>query len=317
MPLGVLAGQRGCLLTFHRVATHANWKALPNRNFYIDLDFLDRLISYLGRSGWEFVSMEETVARANGGGGKQRYVNFSIDDGYRDSYELLVPFLRSRGVPVTLYITTGIPDGLVPMWWAGLEDTLLHRDHVVVQGQIVRAETSGAKRNAYARISTAWDKLGPADQYALFCAQNTIDAEAAHWRHGISWQMLRELSRDPLVEIGAHSATHARLSTLAPEAALAELKTSRERLIEMIGVNADHFAFPFGRAGDCGPREFELARHAGYASAATTRKGIIRGQQDAYSLPRNTLNGSHKSTAMVELHLNGLTGIAARILGAA
>jgi len=96
---------------------------------------------------------------------------------------------------------------------------------------------------------------------------------------------------------------------------MAELAGSRERLRERLGVIAKHFAFPYGRSGDCGERDFGLARQAGFLSAATTRKGIVRKQQDAFSLPRNTLNGAHRSLAMAELHLLGISGVAARILG--
>jgi peptidoglycan/xylan/chitin deacetylase (PgdA/CDA1 family) len=127
--------------------------------------------------------------------------------------------------------------------------------------------------------------------------------------------MLDELRRDPLVEIGAHGATHSRISTLPLNAAVSDLKQCRERLMQRISVSAHHFAFPYGRSGDCGTRDFELVREAGFSSAATTRKGLIRGPRDPFQLPRNTLNGAHRSLAAVELHLNGVTSVAARVLG--
>jgi hypothetical protein len=43
-------------------------------------------------------------------------------------------------------------------------------------------------------------------------------------------------------------------------------------LIERLGINVRHFAFPCGRSADCGPRDFELAREAVFARAATSRK---------------------------------------------
>ena len=130
-----------------------------------------------------------------------------------------------------------------------------------------------------------------------------------------SWDMLEELAKDPLFEIGAHTVTHARISTLEPEAALAELEQSRRRLNERLGIGVEHFAFPYGRAGDCGPRDFALARHAGFRSAATTRKGLVGRGRDAFSLPRNTINGGHRSVAAMEMHLTGLTGTVARVIG--
>jgi peptidoglycan/xylan/chitin deacetylase (PgdA/CDA1 family) len=313
MSISSLLGSRGCLFTFHRVAPSALWRTLPNRDFYIDLEFFDRLLTYLRRTGWTFVTIDEALRRAGCADSEDRYVNFSVDDGYRDTYELVVPLFRRHGVPITLYVTTGIPDGALPLWWAGLEETLLRRDRVVVDHHTIEVGTVSAKRRAYARIERAWSAA--TNGYELFCTQNDIDPEALHWRHAISWQMLAELRGDPLVEIGSHGAMHSRLSTLQPGAALAELRDGRERLMQMIGVEARHFAFPYGRAGDCGPRDFELARRAGFSSAATTRKGIIRRRPDAFQLPRNTLNGGHQNLALIELHLNGLTGAAARILG--
>lgn len=310
-----LLGSRGCLFTFHRGAPSALWARLPNRDFYLDLDFLDRFLSDLARNGWAVVTVEEALARAARGDGGGRYVNFSIDDCYRDTYEQVVPLFRNRGVPVTLFVTTGIPDGTLPLWAAGLEDALLEHDHVALDDRIVEAGTPEAKRAAFERIATLWDGPEAGKYYAAFCALNGIDEQAMHWKHAISWEMLAELSRDPLVEIGAHTVTHARISSLTPSDAFAELHGSRERLRQQLGVAVRHFAFPYGRSGDCGPRDFDIAREAGFASAATTRKGLLRHGRDAYGLPRVTINGAHQSLGMMELHLNGVTSAAARMLG--
>jgi peptidoglycan/xylan/chitin deacetylase (PgdA/CDA1 family) len=204
MSVSSLLGPRGCLFTFHRVAPSALWKTLPNRDFYIDLEFFDRLLTYLRRTGWTFVTIDEALRRAGRADSEDRYVNFSVDDGYRDTYELVVPLFRRHGVPITIYVTTGIPDGTIPLWWAGLEETLLRRDRVVVDHHAIDVGTASAKRRAYVRIERAWSAA--TNGYDAFCAQNDIDSEALHWRHAISWQMLAELRDDPLVEIGSHGA---------------------------------------------------------------------------------------------------------------
>jgi peptidoglycan/xylan/chitin deacetylase (PgdA/CDA1 family) len=310
-----LLGSRGCLFTFHRVASSAAWDTLPNRDFYIDLTFLDQLLSYLARTGWHVVTIEEALERAARGRAGDRYVNFSVDDCYRDTFEEIIPLFRRHYVPVTLFVTTGIPDGTMPMWCAGLEDTLLARHRIILDGATVDVGTPQAKRDAYARIAAAWDGPDAGAHYARFSQENGIDAAAVHRKHAISWDMLDALRHDPMVEIGSHTVSHARISSLSPQDAFAELHDSRERLRQKLGVAARHFAFPYGRSGDCGQRDFDLARQAGYASAATTRKGVIRTGQDALSLPRNTLNGAHRNLTMIELHLTGVTGAAARVLG--
>ncbi|MDC7787141.1 polysaccharide deacetylase family protein [Rhodoplanes sp. TEM] len=310
-----LLGSRGCLFTFHRAAPPELWERLPNRNFYLDLDFLDELLGYLARTGWSVVTIEEALRRTARGRAGDRFVNFSVDDCYRDTFEAVIPLFRRHGVPVTLFVTTGIPDGTLPMCWAGLEDVLLNNDRVTADGETIAVPTAEAKRAAYDRIAADWDRDVPAQRYATFCAENGVDAEAMHWKHAMSWEMLDAVRDDPLVEIGGHTMSHARISSLSAAQAFDEIDGCRRRLRERLGVACHHFAFPYGRSGDCGPRDFDLVREAGFASGATTRKGLVRRGQDAYRLPRVTLGGSQRHLALAELHLTGMTGVAARVLG--
>lgn len=318
-PMGAAAdavlGSRGCLFTFHRAAPPALWERLPNREFYLDLDFLDRLLGYLAATGWSVVTIEEALRRTARGKSGDRFVNFSVDDCYRDTYEAVIPLFRRHGVPVTLFVTTGIPDGTLPLFFAGLEDVLLNNDRVVVDGETIEVATSEAKRAAYARIAAAWDADAPALRYATFCAENGVDATAMHWKHAMSWEMLEAVRDDPLVEIGGHTVSHARISSLPAAQAFAEIEGCRSRLRERLGVACDHFAFPYGRSGDCGPRDFDLVQEAGFRSGATTRKGLVRRGQDTYRLPRVTLGGAQRHLALAELHLTGVSSIAARVLG--
>jgi peptidoglycan/xylan/chitin deacetylase (PgdA/CDA1 family) len=307
-------GARGCLFTFHRATPSHIWRGLPNRAFYLDLAFLDRLLSYLTRNGWDIVTVEEATRRSQQGTGR-RYVNFSVDDCYRDTFEHVVPLFRSHAVPVTLFVTTGIPDGTLPLWAAGLQDVLLERDRVLLPDGSIDVTTEERKRAAFQEIAKSWDGPAAGDLYGRFCTLNGVDQSAMHARHAISWDMLAQLSRDPLVEIGAHTVSHARISSLPEDAALGELAGSRDRLASKLGLPIRHFAFPYGRSGDCGPRDFDLVRRAGFSSAATTRKGLLHRGHDVYSLPRNTINGDRCSLAAMEAHLTGLGGIAARLLG--
>lgn len=310
-----LLGSRGCFLTFHRAASAAGWSTLPNRDFYIDVEFLDRFVAHLLTQGWDIVTVDEALRRSARHDNNSRYVNFSIDDCYRDSFELIVPVFRRHNVPVTLFVTTGIPDGTLPLWSAGLEETLRDRDRVVVDRRVLDLTTTEQRALAYGRIAASWDGPDAAKFYTAFCDANGVDIDAMHWKHAISWGMLEALAKDPLVEIGAHTVTHARISALTAEAALVELAQSRLRLNERLGIDVKHFAFPYGRSADCGPRDFALARQAGFQSAATTRKGLVRHGQDPFSLPRNTMNGAHRNLPAMNMHLTGLSGTAAKVVG--
>ncbi len=309
----------GCLLTFHRVARPQDWAALPNRDFYVDLGFLGRLLDHLTATGWDVVTLDEALLRLRGPRPARRFVNISIDDTYRDTAELAQPCFAARGLPVTLFVTTGIPDGTLPLWQAGLESILLAQDSVTLPGGArVTARTAGEKRVLFARLAAAWEAGDSPAPYAAFCHAHGYEPAELRERHAMSWATLRALSQDPLVEIGGHSVSHPHLARLDAAAAEAEIAGCRARLRQLLGLEARHFAFPFGRAADCGPREFAIAARAGYASAATTRKGVLRPADTLrpHSLPRNTVNGAHQDLRLMQTHLSGLSGLVTQMLGA-
>jgi len=75
--------------------------------------------------------------------------------------------------------------------------------------------------------------------------------------------MIQEMHESGLVEFGAHTVSHANLLHLPAADARDEIAESRHDLEDLLGDEVRHFAFPYGRAGDAGPREFELCRELG------------------------------------------------------
>jgi peptidoglycan/xylan/chitin deacetylase (PgdA/CDA1 family) len=92
------------------------------------------------------------------------------------------------------------------------------------------------------------------------------------WDTGPAWRLLgadgvRELAAAG-IEIGSHSATHARLAGLAPGELAAEVAASRAALAGVIGTDIRGFAYPYGSM-DAAARSAVLA--AGYAYACAVR----------------------------------------------
>lgn len=303
----------GCCLAFHRGVRPADWPLQPNRNFHLDLHYLEQLVSHLKRTGWDIVTMEEAARRA-AEPGSGRFVNFSVDDCYRDTAELVVPLFRRLRAPITLYVTTGIPDGSLRLRSAGLETVLLTEGRVTDDDTTYDLSTEAAKRQAFAKLSQKWDGPHGDRAYEHFCARHGYDPDALDEQHRFTWAMVESLRRERLVEFGGHTVTHARISSLDAAAALEELVGCRTRLEAALDRPVRQFAFPYGRRNDCGERDFALAAQAGFTSAATTRKGLVVPGTDPFRMPRNTLNGGHRNLRYAYAHLSGLSGAAARVL---
>ena len=304
---------RGCCLIFHRAVASADWASMPNRGFHLDLAYLERMVRHIQASGWDIVSLDEAIHRLTHPG-QRRFVNISLDDCYRDTADHVVPLFTRLGAPITLFVTTGIPDRTLRMRQASLETILRQADSVTDAGRTYSLQTPKQRRAAYHAISTRWDSEDGDAAYLQFCARLGEDPDQLDDQHRITWPMLERLRDTPGVEIGAHTVSHRRISSLDPANAMAELAGSRTRLQEKLGVEARHFAFPYGQRADCGPRDFALARQAGFASAVTTVKALARPGVDPYALPRHTINGTHRHLAFAQAHLSGVSALAASVL---
>ena len=230
-----------------------------------------------------------------------------------------MPAFRRHSVPVTLFVQTGIPDGTDTMWTSGLETVIQENDVIalsVVDGRSpVELRSWSDRAHLFRHLLESWEARSAEAAYQEFCALNGYSPHRLRELHAMHWDMLSDLRNDPVVELGAHTVSHPHLAALSEEAAWQEISGSRERLQRRLGIGIHHFAFPYGQPADCGPREGTLARKAGYATASTTRKGVLRTveAQDQFALPRNNLNGAAKEMASVEMLLAGLGSLLSQV----
>ncbi len=118
LPYGVFARRRPgdlTILGYHRVGDSPEEIELP-------VEVFDRHLAALAAAG-EVRSLDEALA--SGGGG----VVVSVDDGYRDFHEHVVPLLVRHRVPAILYLATGLvadggPADPRALTWSDLREAL-------------------------------------------------------------------------------------------------------------------------------------------------------------------------------------------------
>ncbi|MEZ0212632.1 MAG: polysaccharide deacetylase family protein [Xanthobacteraceae bacterium] len=308
------AGGLGAILTVHHVRPARPGGFRPNRILEITPEFLDKLLARLARTGVEFVSLEEAGRRLAAGTGR-RFVCLTFDDGYRDNVVYARPILTRYGAPWTLFVTTDFAEQRGELWWLALEAAIgraVRLDIDLGRGrQSFDCRTAKAKWRSWSAIY--W-RLRALDEAALRAAVRDLAAQvgiemAPFCRElCLDWDELAALKDDPLVSIGAHSVTHARLAKLPLAEAEAEMRTSRDLIEARLGVRPTAFAYPVGDRGSAAEREFMLARALGYRMAVTTRPGVLRAAdaQHPHSLPRLSLNGLFQRPRYIEALLSGL-----------
>ncbi|MFM5560765.1 polysaccharide deacetylase family protein [Aeromonas rivipollensis] len=94
---------------------------------------------------------------------------------------------------------------------------------------------------------------------------------------------IRALGASGHVEIGGHTLTHPRLSTLAPEQQAREIRANKERLERLLGYPLLSFAYPYGDLNESAKAE---ACAAGYRYAVATNSGPRAMHRDPLQIRR-------------------------------
>ncbi len=79
-------------------------------------------------------------------------------------------------------------------------------------------------------------------------------------------EVVRELSRDPLIEIGSHTREHPLLTDATADEAYREMASSKRDLEQLLDLEVSSFAYPHCKYSAACPA---AAERAGYTSAVT------------------------------------------------
>lgn len=291
----------GIIVTMHHVAPYEPKNFDPNAHLTIDPDFLDAVISLLKARGFDIVDLDEALARIAEPKRGRRFAVLTFDDGYRDNLVHAKPVLNKHGSPYTIFIAPNLMDGTACIWWEAIEQIVASRDNLMVQidGENALLDCSSVpEKHRSFDILLDWmtkrvDEEDVQARIGELCQLNRIDPGQLTRDQIMSWDELHQIAADPHCTIGAHTMNHAAVARLKPEAALAEMVQSATVLEAHFGARPKHFAYPYGYKAAAGARDFELAKQAGFASAVTTRPGLLYPQHRDHltALPRVSANG--------------------------
>lgn len=120
--------------------------------------------------------------------------------------------------------------------------------------------------------------------FTVFLSTDPIDrGYAGH----MSWSEIKKMAQDPLVNIGAHTASHMHMAAASPARIGDEMARSLQRIEEKLGQRPDLFAFPYGEASS---KAISVVRGFGMRAAFGQHSGAIGTSDDLYYLARFALN---------------------------
>jgi peptidoglycan/xylan/chitin deacetylase (PgdA/CDA1 family) len=123
----------------------------------------------------------------------------------------------------------------------------------------------------------------------------------------MTWSELGELAADPLAMIGAHTVNHIMLKKAPDDVARTEMRMGSATIEAALGIKPRHFAYPVGDRTSAGPRDFRIAAQLGFATAVTTRPGVLFPEHRTHltALPRISLNGEYQQLRYAKVLMSG------------
>ncbi|HMB28374.1 MAG TPA: polysaccharide deacetylase family protein [Blastocatellia bacterium] len=222
-----------------------------------------------------------------------RLAAITIDDGYRDAYEIAFPILRKHCAPATVFVVTEFVEGTTWLWTDKARylaaGAAAQAFEIGIGGRDLRLELNGAASRAVAAglINAALKPLSEeardslVERLAFELGVKMPERPPAEYG-AVNWRQAREMA-DAGVEIGSHTLTHPILTGLGGARLREEVAQSRDRIQNAIGRKVETFCYP---NGDYDLRtQLEVAR-AGYQLAVTTDVGLNNMRNDPLALRR-------------------------------
>ena len=306
----------GGILMMHRVRPFVPRAFEPNRLLEISPEFLDALLVRLRRLGFRLLGLDEAMSELRSGGRTDAapFAVLTFDDGYRDQMNHAVPVLNRHEAPFTFYVTPGFAERRARLWWVELEEAVRNTDTIDVEiGGTSLSVRAGSPDEKQAAFTLLYRRLRACSEVELLHVIGRLGQASGVDQHRIvddlcmGWDEIEALARNPLATIGAHTITHPRLARVGEAEMRTEIGASRSVLEDRLARPVVHLAYPVGDAGSAGSREFRAAADFGFASAVTTRPGLIYPAHAAHmtALPRVSINGHWQKTRHVEVLLSG------------
>jgi peptidoglycan/xylan/chitin deacetylase (PgdA/CDA1 family) len=307
-------GGAGVIFTLHHVRPDEPDAFDPNGILRVTPEFLELVVRLVQDRGFDVLSLDDVHYRLFEGDLDRPFACFTFDDGYRDNYEYAYPIFREHGLPFAVYVTTDFADGRGDLWWLALERVIRETATIELKMDGVwkryACATPAEKTEVFQSIYW-WLRRSPEGEarhtVAELCRAYDVDVSRLCSDLAMTWNEIRELARDPLVTIGAHTRRHYAIAPLPLAEARMEIAESTRRIEAELDRPIRHFSFPYGDEQSAGERDFGLVRELGFKTAVTTRKQLLqaRHSREMTGLPRVSLNGEFQDARYIKVMLSG------------
>lgn len=247
---------------------------------------LEKCLAYLCENDYRFISLENAVQRALAGTlGREKWVAFSLDDGFAEQVTLAGNVFTKFDCPSTCFLLTGFIDGTLWQWEHQINYLL---NQTAEKSVTVRLGGRDCTFNlqtpkAHRPIIAAIRQLAPSNPYEIVNSmaaslQIPIPAVPPMNERPATWDEIRAMETKGM-QFGPHTVTHRIVSGLSDEDQAKEITNSFTRIREECANPSNIFCYPSGQHGQFDERMFNKLRSAGVTAAFSAIPGYLTGPE--------------------------------------
>ncbi len=264
--------QNYAVLCYHRIS--ANNKLLKKNNplsgLEVNQDIFEKQIKFL-KNRFEILSLKQLKKHIEDKN-KNFVISITFDDGYQDNINLALPVLEKYKVPAAIFVIARFLQKKDFMWWYFLWENLNKQKFIFIDTKKIEINNEKDIVNWFGVISKEVINLSYEDQkiylYKIFGKEIDYNFKDLIF----DFEQLVDLSKNELIEIGSHTLTHAKLTSLNNSEIFNELKYSKEILEEKINKKVDFLAYPYGSQNEVNSQIIQIAKEVGYQMAFSTKR---------------------------------------------
>jgi peptidoglycan/xylan/chitin deacetylase (PgdA/CDA1 family) len=199
----------------------------------------------------------------------------TIDDGYRNFYQVAYPLLKQYKIPATLFVTTGFVSGKLWLWPDQLKWIL---SQVAIEPITINCH--GVKFALIGDTTSDWQTLNDlclemTDEFKhefIFklaeLLKITITNKAPAQYESSTWKELAEMQSNG-IEIGGHTVSHPSLGQVTLDNAEQEIADCLATINEKLGEQERTFCYPNGQPSDYNENIKVIVAKSGFVNAVT------------------------------------------------
>jgi peptidoglycan/xylan/chitin deacetylase (PgdA/CDA1 family) len=264
---------------------------------YTEAGTFEKQIRYL-KNHFFLLDLESYVERiTNGDPPPPASVLLSVDDGYRDFYEVAFPILRKHGVPAAVFLTLDFVDKGVWLWHDRINFGIgeSSRPDIVLAGERFHLVDPRERRRLKHALDEMATRVNPQTRDELISdvlkeLRVEVPERPPERYAPLNWEEIRHMSRYG-ISFGGHTCTHPVLSRISRSECIREVGESKKGIEEALQRSVLAFCYPNGKEGDFDEETKEVVRESGYLCAMSAIYGMNDSQSDRYALRRMSSDG--------------------------